>query len=343
MPTQNILKAGLLAILLAAAFIFSWEAFWRSRGYTPTFNDDKALWAAKRPEAYLPQKDATVFIGSSRIKFDLDLPTWKNITGEEPVQLSLVGTSPLLLLKDLAEDEDFRGKLVVDVTEVLFFSQNPAFHRSSSEATAFYAKQTPSEQLSNRIGQALESQLSFLEERRFSLNTLLEDMQLQSRPGVFLFPSFPKGFEWTTRDRQTYMSELFLSNPADIKKQTSIWEKLIMGDPTPPLAGNALEKVLEDVRLYINKIRSRGGRVMFVRTPSSGPMWEAEEKKYPRNQYWERMLSYTGSEGIHFKDDPVTAQMICPEWSHLAPQDVITYTKQLIQSLRDKGWFNTGD
>lgn len=339
MHAKNLFKAATLAGLLVLLFLIAWETLWRTKGYIPTFNDDKALWAAKRGEVYQPQDKATVFLGSSRIKFDLDIPTWEEVTGEKPVQLSLVGTSPRLLLKDLADDENFKGKLVVDITEVLFFSQNPAFHQSAIEATSFYKDETPSELVSNRLGFALESSLSFLEERRFSLNTFLNDLEILNRPGVFSMPAFPKGFEWTTKDRQTYMSDLFLQNKADVKRQTDIWNILIMGDPTPPLGDTALQNMLQEIKTDVDKIRARGGKVMFVRTPSSGPMYEGEKKKYPRGKYWNAMLAATNTEGLHFEDDSITAKLVCPEWSHLSRQDAVVYTKQLVRQLQGKNWF----
>src|SRR3954452_5363643 len=125
MQKKNLLKAGVFALVLVALFIIIWEGYWRSKGFVATYNDDKALWANKRSDAFLPKDKATVFIGSSRIKFDLDVPTWESMTGEKAVQLSLVGTSPRLLLQDLANDKNFRGKLVVDVTEIIFFSEHP--------------------------------------------------------------------------------------------------------------------------------------------------------------------------------------------------------------------------
>lgn len=340
MHSKQIIKAGLFAILLVVAFVLSWEWNWRSKGFKTTYNDDKGLWTNKRGEVYQPTNKATVFIGSSRIKFDLDIPTWEKLTGENAVQLSLVGTSPRLLLQDLADDEAFKGKLVIDITEVLFFSQNPVFHKSAIEAISFYKKQTPSEYVSAKVNFALESQLAFLEERRFSLNALLGELELPNRPGVFVVPAFPKGFEWTTFDRQTYMSDMFLSNPNDLKKQTDIWSKLIMSDPTPSISGQALQVILDEIKIAVNKIQARGGRVIFVRTPSSGPMAEGENQKYPRNKYWDVLLKHTNTHGIHYKDYPQTASLICPEWSHLAPKDAILYTEHLVKLLHQKGWFS---
>ncbi|MCO6479990.1 MAG: hypothetical protein J5I94_25355 [Phaeodactylibacter sp.] len=339
METTKMARAALLSLAIATVFLLAWEGFWRSRGFIPTYNDDKALWAVKRKEVYEPQGGATVFIGSSRIKFNLDIPTWEKITGEQAVQLALVGTSPILTLQDLAEDENFTGKLVVDVTEPLFFSQNPAFHQSAKESVAYYHKQTPAEKASSAISLALESRLAFLEERRFSLNTLLNDIPLPNRPGVFQFPAFPKGFEWNTFGRQTYMSDMFLSDSAAIKRQTDIWAMLIMGNPEPPIAGKELDGVLAGIKASVDKIRSRGGKVIFVRTPSSGPMEAAEQKGFPREQYWGRLLNITNAPGIHYKDYPETAHYICPEWSHLSPRDAVDYTHQLVKQLGEKGWF----
>jgi hypothetical protein len=46
----------------------------------------------------------------------LDIPTWEKETGEGAIQLSFVGTSPRLLSDDLASDNNFKGKFIIDVT-----------------------------------------------------------------------------------------------------------------------------------------------------------------------------------------------------------------------------------
>ena len=342
MQTKNLLKAGILGLVLVTTFILGWEGYWRSKGYVATYNDDKVLWANKRHEAYQSKEKATVFIGSSRIKFDLDIPTWESMTGEKAVQLALVGTSPRLLLEDLANDKNFNGKLVMDVTEVLFFSNAPFVNKSSSEAIGYYKKQTPSEKLSSLVDFALESKLTFLEEGRFSLSSLSGDIPIQNRPGVFVFPSFPKSFSWTTYDRQTYMPEIFLSDTNDINRVTGVWA-MLGSDPTPAVDGKELTQILNEVKTNIDKIRSRGGKVILVRTPSSGPFAMGEAQKYPKEKYWTQLVAYTKSEGIHYQDNPVTKVLTCPEWSHLAPKDAKIYTEQLVQSLEQKGWFSTDE
>ena len=339
MKSNQFVKAGLLTLALVVAFIICWETYWRSKGFIATYNDDKVLWAHTRKAVYEPINKATVFIGSSRIKFDLDIPEWEKITGEKAVQLALVGTSPRQLLQDLANDEKFKGKVVVDVTEPLFFSQNPFFSKSADEAIKFYKQETPTEKFSSRINFALESKLVFLEEGRFSLNTLLSDLEIPSRPGVFMVPPFPKGFEWTNLNRQTYMSDAFLADSQLVNRQTNIWKKLIMGNPAPPVSGKPLQSIFDEVAEAVKKIQTRGGRVIFVRTPSSGPMEEGEQKGFPRATYWDPLLATANTRGIHYKDYPETASFICPEWSHLSPKDAVVYTTHLIEQLREHGWF----
>lgn len=339
MQSKNFLKAAILTIAIVIAFLFFWEGYWRSRGFTISYNDGKQLWAEQRKHIYEPADQSTVFIGSSRIKFDLDLPTWKALTGEHPVQLAMVGTSPRPLLDDLANDEQFKGKLIIDVTEPLFFSRNTMrTGRRAKEGIDFYKKATPSERASTCIDFGLESEIVFLEEEKFALNELLDRIPLAKRPGVFEVPPFPLEFEENSYDRMSFMTPMFVNDTLLQRRQIENWKILGALDTTPAIKGDSLESVFKEVKTCIDKIRSRGGEVMFVRTPSSGGYLETEHKVFPRDEYWNRLLEYTNTPGIYFSDYPEIASFTCPEWSHLSPKDRITYTENLVQILRQKGW-----
>jgi hypothetical protein len=340
MQEKKFLKAGVLTLFLVAGFLIFWEYHWRSKGFPIAYNDDDALWAEKRSEVYAPSSSATVFIGSSRIKFDLDISMWERITGEKAIQLSMVGTSPRPLLQDLANDEKFRGKLIIDVTEPLFFMRNTKrSEKSAQEGIAYYKKWTPSQRVSSLIDHKLESQFVFLEEKSFGMNALLQDLQIPSRKGVFSFPIFPKEFEMMNINRQAFMTDMFLKDTALQNRQTRNWTILGALDKTPAIKGDSLIAVFKEVKTAIDKIRARGGKVMFVRTPSSGGYIETENVVYPKKEYWDALLAYTQTDGIHFTDYPETSHFICPEWSHLASSDVVIYTKNLIAELQKKGWF----
>ena len=93
------------------------------------------------------------------------------------------------------------------------------------------------------------------------------------------------------------------------------------------------------VKTSIDKIKARGGEVVFIRTPSSGPFLMGEAKGFPREKYWDRLLAETHCKGIHFQDFPAISQYECPEFSHLSPEDAIDFTKHFVDLLKSEaGW-----
>ena len=338
MHTASFTKSAIFTVVLTLAFIAGWEIYWRNNGFAITYNDDVALWAVQRENLYLPREEATVFIGSSRMKFDVDLPTWKNITGEETVQLALVGTSPRKMLENFANDQKFKGKVLLDMTEGLFYSRAPWVDASANDAIKFYKTYSPAQRASAFLNHGMESGFVFLEGRRFGLNALLNEITLPGREGVMVEPPFPKEFEWTNYDRQTYMAPSFVADTNLHKRQTDIWTGFGALDTSPAIGGDSLITIFKELKTNIDKIRSRGGEVLFIRPPSSGPWLVAEAEVYPRQKYWDDMLAYTNTTGIHFQDYPETSSFICPEWSHLTREDAVIYTKHLIKTLQSKGW-----
>jgi hypothetical protein len=342
MKNNHFLKASLLTLVLVFSFLLSWEYHWRSRGFFPTYNDDKVLWAAQRKEVYQPAEQATVFIGGSRIKFDVDLDTWKKLTGENAIQLGVVGTSARLTLQDLARDKKFKGKLVVDVMEAQLFSLDTIRRdKSAREALEYYHHETPAQKASAFLNRILESKLVMLEESKFGLNALLNSWMIPNRPGVMGPPMPPKEFNLTSLDRQSSMSQMFLTDQR-IQQQTINFCKkgIITGmAKVPAIKGDTLKAFFDQIKRYTDQIQARGGSVVFVRLPSSNAYLETENRAFPRQVYWDALIAYTKVPAIHYADYPQTARFVCPEWSHLTPTDAVTYTQQLVDILqKEKGW-----
>jgi hypothetical protein len=135
------------------------------------------------------------------------------------------------------------------------------------------------------------------------------------------------------------MNERFLTDTSLQRKQCENWTKLGALSRQPGIRGDSLIAVFNEIKTSVDKIRGRGGQVIFTRTPASGAMEEATKAAYPRKQYWDQLLAYTKTDGIHYEDYPETAKMICPEWSHLSSKDAVIYTKKLIDILeKEKGW-----
>jgi hypothetical protein len=340
MKSNPLFKAAILTLVFVVSFTLCYEFYWRSRGFSTTYNDDKILWTTARKEVYNDDNKATVFIGSSRVKFDLDIPTWEKLTGEKAIQLAFVATSPRPVLRHLAEDESFKGKLIIDMMEPAFFSPRTFLtEKSAIESITYFQNETPAQKASAILNYKLESNFVVLEEGKFGLNNLLTNLQIPCRPGVFSFPDFPQEFAVSNFNRQTYMTPMFLADPVLIKKQTENWTKLGALDKTPGIKGEALEAVFNEVKAAVDKIRARGGSVVFIRPPSNGGYLETENFVYPRKEYWDAMLAYIDVQGIHYRDYAETANFVCPEWSHLTPEDAIMYTTHLVKILQEeKGW-----
>lgn len=339
MESKHFIKAALLSLILVLVFIVAWEVHWRHKGYITNFDDAPPLWAHKRAMVYAPQDAATVFIGSSRIKFDLDIPLFEKLTGEKAVMLATVGSSARPFLYDLAADENFKGKLVIDITEPLFFSMAPARMSTPQRCLDYYSKESPTQRFSFKVSCQLENRLVFLNMDYLSTNALLSQVDLPRRKDVFMMPYFPPGFDNTDFNRQSHMTPAFANDTNQHVQMQNVWLKLInLGKALPPPSPVAMDSIFQTVTTAVEKIRSRGGKVLFVRTPSSGPMGAGEQMAFAREKYWERLLTETGTPGIHYLDYKETANFQCPEWSHLHPKDVPVYTRHLVQQMQNKGW-----
>ncbi len=334
MHLSRYLKAGLLALALLAGFIIAWETYLRSEGYRLAYNDDEALWAYHRGRIYQTAAASPVIVGSSRIKFGIDLAAWEAAAGAAPVQLAMVGTSPRPLLADLARDVNFRGTVLVGVTEGLFFSPTGGFQEQQArKSIAYYPTWSLAQRAGFHINRVLESRLLFLDEERFALRNLAKRLRVADRPGVFALPPFPLKFTTADFNRQTTITPEFLADTSLQHEQRAIWMHIFTKAPKMPMSDSVLSDIFTDTRTDVAKIRARGGKVVFVRMPSSGEVWELEKQVFPREKYWDRLLKETGAPGIHFSDFPELARYQCPEWSHLSPADAKTFTRDLIRIL----------
>ncbi|MBK7358002.1 MAG: hypothetical protein IPI45_12325 [Saprospiraceae bacterium] len=341
MQTQTILvKSFLWALFLVIAAISSWEFYLRKSGYNISYDDGKEFWAHQRRKVYQPKDKTTVFIGSSRIKYDLDAETWFQETGEIPVQLAHVGSTPLPVLQDLANDENFKGKLILDITEKLFFNFGPNPYKRPQAGLSYLVDETYAQKMSFYIDQALQSYWVFLDKENFTLNPLIDKLPIPRRKDVFVLPVFPREFERVNLHRQSYMTDRFAADTAETKVVQNIW-KLYgdMGKKKPPPTAFQIDSLLGIVKTCVDKLKSRGVEMVITRTPSTGDEWNEEAIIFPRDKFWKRILDTTQLKGIHFYDYPELTSLRCPEYSHLDLAGGKVFTKKLCDVLRqDCGW-----
>ena len=332
-----------IALVIFVLSMAAWEARVRSEGYAPSLNDSNDLWARARSQVSTDPAQ-TVVVGSSRILFDFDLATWAAATGgEPPVQLAMPGSNPLAVLEDVAA-AGFRGNLILGVTPGLWFvPEGPPVKRSAT-ALGRYRNWSPAQRAGLALAIPLQRRLAFINTDDLTLAALLGRVQLANRPGAVpnLPPRIPSYFASTGLDRQARMwNKCDFGTPLAARIQ-KLWPPLFTPPPPPPhLSAEAFGQVLaknteshlERIRVAVETVRSRGGRVVFVRSPSSGDLRELERRYSPREAFWDRMLAVTGAPGIHFEDHQELASFDCPEWSHLTAADAVRYSQALTPLL----------
>jgi hypothetical protein len=331
-----------ITIIVIAATL-SWELFARALGYAPTLNDNEDLWTKARRKV---QPESIVIIGDSRAWFDVDLDEFQKGLGKRPIQLAMAGSTVWPALSDLADDKNFHGTIICSIVPMLFFapSGSPPMERAEKGIKRFH-NQTPAQRVSQELGMWLEERVAFLKPDDLSLEGLLNQLPIPNRPGAHVPPTFPPYFQTEDRERRARMWEKCADpNGALAKKIQQIWMPLFTPPPPPSYIPKeifmtkmkeGIQKRFTDVTAAVEKIRTRGGKIVFVRFPNSGGLKELEDKLMPRQQNWDPLLQMTHAPGIYYSDYPELSGFNCPEWSHLTAGDSVEFSKRLVPHLRD--------
>lgn len=331
--------AALAAALTLAASV-GWEIRCRAWGYAPTLNDTSDLWADRRSAV---QPDSLVVIGDSRALFDLDLDALEQGLGRRPVQLALVGSCCYPVLENLANDERFRGTVLCSLLPGIYLAPAGPPLENSERAIARYKKWTVAQRASHQLGMLLEEHVAFLKQDDLTLEQLLKKLPIPNRADAQVGPALPPYFSSLDRERRTRMIPQ-CEQPGPLQDRVKHgWFPLFTPPPPPSFipreaflafVGEAIEARFKNTVAAVAKIRARGGKVVFVRFPMSGPLKELEDKGTPKAGPWTRILRETGAPGIYFEDHPELAGFDCPEWSHLSDKDSVEFTKRLVPHLK---------
>ncbi len=328
----------ILAIILSIVSMTAWELYWRSQGYEPNLNDDKYLWAELRGKVDDLTDQGVVVVGSSRALFDIQLDEFEAGTGIRPLQLALPGSSPLPVFHDLVHQTDFKGTIILGVTPVLLFSTlypgATPWKRPQTKVDHFH-NQTYAQRINHRLSLPLQKNLVFLsaDEEEYDddidLKSLLRRIKIGERvpPKVGLV-----NFANTSEDRNTMMLEKTVTDSSFTRKVTNFWEFIRKVSP-PPDVEPTMAYFVKDAKQFIEK----GGNLILLRCPSSGPFRAGEAKFLPRETTWDELLKQTNAKGYHYEDYAQLKDLQCPEWSHLSAKDAKYFTTELAKILTADG------
>ena len=342
-PKHHWMLLALLSVAITSVLTLGWELYCRSLGYEPSINDSPDLWASRR--VVLDEEPRrTVLIGSSRILFDFDMDVYERAMKERPLQLATVGTNPLPYLEDLADHPKFSGTVIVGVVPSLFMAPGGPPVAAARKHLDRYRDWSPTQRIGHYLARVLERRLAFLNQEDLTFNQLLSKLKLPNRERVQVPPEVPPFFHTVDEERQGGMTDFAENTPALQKRIQQIWLPLFT--PPPPKKGLSLEEqktgdqkavkqIMERAKNAVAKIKARGGKVVFLRLPSTGTLREIEKKYKPRSQVWDQLLKFTQAPGIHFEDYPQLTGFDCPEWSHLTQKDATEFTRRLIPLFKE--------
>jgi hypothetical protein len=280
---------------------------------------DEKLRAAGAPAA---------IVGDSRILFDTDLDRFEALTGVRPIQLAIHGTSALALLENMADDADFNGVLIVGLADTMFFMP---FDGYGTYVKKFDEYRAPYKVASNEIDHVLQRRLAFLDSN-YRLSVLAHRLDPNFRPGV----EGPMDDIWKLQEvgehRQTWMWDRVEYDAAWRARTRWAWKGFKEKFPFTP---QLIAKGQARAKAAVDKIRARGGDVVFVRPPSAPQLRVNEEAQVPKAKGWDVLLRNTHSLGIHIDDLAAAQGLTLPEWSHLSRKCATVFTDAYVRRLTD--------
>jgi len=355
-------KSLLFSIILTIIATTCWEVFWRTEGYVPTLNDEKALWSIERDKLKDASKDDVVIIGASRAYFDIQVKDWEATTGKAPLQLACTGSSPLPLFHDIVHNSNFNGTVIMGVAPQVFFSpENPksfAWERPLSRIK-YFENETYAQKLNFLLSIPLQRNLVFMsaDEEEWTddldLKALLSRIKIGNRNKSPNFPPFNNfGDVSIPRNiavlKRTETDSVFAQTIIDVwnfepeqkddkkdvekkkvKEETKKDTIKVKDKPKWPDNKTTLAYFLKDLKPFKN----RGGNVILVRLPSNGLLRTNETKDVPRERYWDTLVKASNLPSYHFEDYPEFKDLVCPEESHLSLRDAEYFTKTFAKIL----------
>ncbi|HAT67781.1 MAG TPA: hypothetical protein DCS66_24810 [Flavobacteriaceae bacterium] len=350
---MNLKRSFILATIFGLILIVGWELYWRSQNRTPNLDDNKALWAQQWSKFETSNENKIVFIGSSRILFDIQRPIWKKYTNTDAIMLGVQGGTPLPILKQVLEDTNYKGLIVVGVAPDLFFwaSEIDDFSWKRSKALLDYSKdRTYAQRINQNLSIPLQKNLAFYRDGNeewsddVDLATLLKNLRSGERAGPIPPPFF--NFEDVHLDRNVEMStkatqDSVFANTIIKAWGLDEWEKEIEDSEEYKKMQKDIEnkrnKVISYFSKYAEEYTRKGGSIVLVRCPSSGKYRDLERRDFPREEFWDSLVNNTNLPSIHFEDYPQLMGLKIPELSHLSKEDANFFTLELIKIFKQEG------
>jgi hypothetical protein len=231
------------------------------------------------------------------------------------------------VLADLAADDTFRGVAVCEFLEEP--GQQKALDQAAICMDLAHEKLTWRDSLETRLRAAATGRLVIANPRYGWMPALTRWSRGVSQPS-----DTPREMR---ADRSVHV---------DVRKmiQNPRYKNRPMPQPPATTAGWRPEdwQARADAQLAAaERIAERGGRVVFVRMPTSGRARRRTDRLFPRKDFWDRFAARVadvpGVEALHYQDDPTLRTIETPDEMHIDQADSPTFTAALVDELGRRG------
>ncbi|MGE5625883.1 MAG: hypothetical protein ACM3ZT_10090 [Bacillota bacterium] len=337
----SVLGAGFVLLILFASLL---EMRLAIRGFKPSISDSANLWIQERERVDGLGTRALVLVGSSRPLLDMDLDTLRRETGLEPVQLAIDGSSFVPVLKGLADDPDVKGTVLVD------FAENVLTVPAQSDAANAYEAEFEKTRLRHvpdfEDSEAHLSKLLYEHMRSYADGTrpltalvrrvlnrtptpqylrMLPDREVQADYSQVTQPVF-----YYARVVRNLGQTVPLEGRSYRDIETDFGRRIAA---LQPFDNSLFLRSLPAIEDMTRTIQRHGGRVIFVTFPTSGYIRLIDDKRFPRDRFWDRFGDIVNAPHLNFEDVPDLRRFYCPDGSHLDFHDRTAFTLALIKAL----------
>jgi hypothetical protein len=324
-PTKNWLRIFIFTIIFSSLMLVIWHKFNISHElWKIGTNDSQSLWAEKRVAARHLGNEGKILVGASRIQLGVDVVRMEALTGKNVVQLAVDGNPYISILEGLISDESISGTIVVSST-VLGLMEDENLKNRAHQYLSYY-----------------ESKIN----ASFSFATIEAVLSSQFNIWMPRFSNFVTPYKYFLWSKERLKGAGYLKFNSDRSVDANyslIDEAFIYAKRIKRHMGDSQDISIRKIRsfneriVYINELVSRfeerGGRVIFVRFPTSKRIWEIDEGRYPKEVYWDVFAELSIAKAVHFKDYESLSGFDLPDGSHLDQRDKVKFTENLVDVI----------
>lgn len=233
---------------------------------------------------------------------------------QTPRMLAVAGAYPMAAVADLADDQQFRGTLILDVTSETLRAARWNDQREHVEAAHNWS---PQHAMDSLIRAALQQRFTVCQAHlslaRCSRSWWERGKLPTPAPVVSSFSRFSTG--------------QFVASPARQSSDAASHRtgRPVELEPHP----HASVQLLRDAQ---RKLRARGGRLVLVHFPTRVVDRPSAERAQ-RKRHWLSLQRTTGIDSIHFSDLPGMSQLRVADGQHLNADDAKQFTDALLDAI----------